>query len=259
MSSAQCSKYKKDWRCKNNVKEGTRLLNGVLVPYSLCEHHIAQSKAKRVRDAAQGKGPKPLSEAQKADQKEYQRRPYVVEKRKKYYEDNKVVLIAKNTKRCQQPEWKARRSELQAKHRLNPDYGLNEAIVHKICKMRKGHHSSTVERFTGWKSKEDVMEHFERTFVDGMTRDNFGEWQCGHRIARSMYAGSEEDATRCWNTDNLFAQWAAENNCAKVKLPPDDELAAMRHLWPMAWNDELPSIEKRKELERVAMRGKRAY
>lgn len=40
---------------------------------------------------------------------------------------------------------------------------------------------------------------------------------------------------------------------------PNDELAAMRHLWPVAWNDELPSIEKRKELERVAMRGNRAY
>tara|TARA_Y100000766_G_C18596196_1_gene454355 strand:- start:184 stop:678 length:495 start_codon:yes stop_codon:yes gene_type:complete len=161
--------------------------------------------------------------------------------------------------RAQIPKNKARRLEQEAMRRETPAYRLEVAVASKIRKMLRGRRSETVRKLTGWASAEDAMDHFKSTFVEGMTCKNYKEWQCGHRIARAMYGGNEEDDKRCWNPNNLFAQWASENNCMKVKLPPNDELLAIRHLWPVSWNDELPSIEKRKELERVAMRGCRAY
>lgn len=129
----------------------------------------------------------------------------------------------------------------------------------RLRKIAEGKNSGPGYYYTGFGSKEDLESHYESTFVNGMSFDNYGEWQYGHRISTQMYAYTEEDKRRCWNRDNLFAQWATDNNALKVQLPADEQLLAIRHVWPVAWNNQLPSIEQRKEFERAAMRGSRAY
>ena len=53
-------------------------------------------------------------------------------------------------------------------------------------------------------------------------------------------ASNDEDVRRCWCKDNLFPQWADENNCLQTKLPPIAELLLLKHCWPTAWGDEVP-------------------
>ena len=106
-----------------------------------------------------------------------------------------------------------------------------------------------------------LRQHFEHSFVDGMSWENHGngkdDWNIGHRIAKAMFdANNEEDMKRCWNPRNLFAQWKTENSFLSVKLPCSELLLNIKSLWPVGWNDELPSDSKRMELERAARSGK---
>jgi len=77
-----------------------------------------------------------------------------------------------------------------------------------------------------------------------MTLKNYGKhevgaprrWNIGHRIARDHFdPNNDEDMLRCWNPDNIFAQWGDENLKAKTKLPSEAELLKLKHCWPTAW------------------------
>lgn len=138
-------------------------------------------------------------------------------------------------------------------------------LDHKLCvlvrmSMKTGRKSKTVRMLTGFASPKDLLEHLKTLFLHGMTSENNGrgkdKWHIGHRIARAMYSHADpDDVRRCWNRTNIFPQWETDNLRMSVQLPPDEELLKLRLIWPLSWNDQLPSPERRVELERVARRG----
>lgn len=144
----------------------------------------------------------------------------------------------------------SRRKELRQEEydRIHNDPGrhLEHAIGSVIARMLKGSRNTSkkLKKNIGISSAEELTTHFKSTFQPGMTMENHGKhvigqprrWNIGHRIARDHYdPNNEEDMRRCWNLDNLFAQWGDENIRAKTRLPEESELLKLKHCWPTAW------------------------
>jgi len=60
----------------------------------------------------------------------------------------------------------------------------------------------------------DLMEHLEKLFKDGMSWQNHGEWHIDHKIPISAFNFTKPehiDFNRCWSLENLQPMWASEN------------------------------------------------
>lgn len=61
-------------------------------------------------------------------------------------------------------------------------------------------------------SPEELKVHIEKTFEDGMTWDNYGDWHIDHIIPCAAFDHSDDTELRaCWNFRNLRAMWGIEN------------------------------------------------
>lgn len=63
-------------------------------------------------------------------------------------------------------------------------------------------------------SIEELMEHLENQFVDGMSWDNYGEWHVDHIKPMSSFEFEStecEGFKKCWKLDNLQPLWGPDN------------------------------------------------
>jgi hypothetical protein len=63
-------------------------------------------------------------------------------------------------------------------------------------------------------SVEDLRNHLEKQFKDGMSWDNYGKWHVDHIIPISVFNFSSYDHIdfkRCWALSNLQPMWAMDN------------------------------------------------
>jgi len=61
---------------------------------------------------------------------------------------------------------------------------------------------------------EELMNHLEALFTDGMTWDNYGEWHVDHKIPMNsfIFESVDDDGFKeCWKLDNLQPLWALDN------------------------------------------------
>jgi len=64
-----------------------------------------------------------------------------------------------------------------------------------------------------------VKNYIENLFVDGMTWDNYGEWEIDHIIPISS-GKTEEDVIRLCHYTNLQPLWKKDNRLKGDKIPP---------------------------------------
>lgn len=70
-------------------------------------------------------------------------------------------------------------------------------------------------------SPENLIEHLEGKFKDGMTWDNYGEWHVDHIKPISSFKITEigdNEFMSCWSLDNLQPLWGEENIRKSNKL-----------------------------------------
>lgn len=74
-------------------------------------------------------------------------------------------------------------------------------------------------------SLEDLRSHIEKTFVEGMTWDNYGsEWHIDHKIPCAAFDMDDSLEQRaCWHYTNLQALWARDNIIKKDKFFEQDK------------------------------------
>lgn len=68
---------------------------------------------------------------------------------------------------------------------------------------------------------QDLKDHIEKMFSDGMSWENIGEWHIDHIIPKSAFNYTEPehiDFKRCWSLSNLQPLWAKENMSKRCKL-----------------------------------------
>jgi hypothetical protein len=79
--------------------------------------------------------------------------------------------------------------------------------------LRHGKDGHKWERLVGYTS-EDLKNHLEKLFMQGMSWNNMGEWEIDHKIPKSAfhYEQPEDiDFKRCWALSNLQPLWARDN------------------------------------------------
>jgi len=133
----------------------------------------------------------------------------------------------------------------------DPGKKLMKLMCNRISDQMRGirGRSLSLERITQFSSPEDAMQHFQSTFDDTMTMENYGKaWEIEHKIARKWYNGAdEEDMRRCWSKANLCALSPKENNAKRIRIPEDDELYQIGiENWPKSWNGIPPDASTKK-------------
>lgn len=262
-SMVRCSVSKGSWRCKHEFPFELAFFRGKWQPLKNCPYHRAQQRAKNKTDVGKACHKRALqSPAGKASAaKMYATQAYKDKRR----ERKKTPQGRECTRRSNKtPAGKARAKRNSDKQHAKIKADPARKMMHKLqCRLRdmlkaNGADSVTVTNRTSIKSGSELRAHMESTFVDGMNWSNHGWrgeniWNIGHRIAITMYDWHDDaDLRRCWSLPNIFAQWSLENQNASCALPSTDQLLLLRDIWPLAWNDELPTNQQRASLEKAA-------
>jgi len=119
---------------------------------------------------------------------------------------------------------------------------LRNCLRHAL--KHAGVQSRTLKQLGTFYSNEDIKAHFESTFAAWMMWDNHGVlrhtdgykkvWHIGHRIPCALYElHKPDDARKCFDRRNLYAQDARENIELSDRLVlTDAELLALKPIWP---------------------------
>ena len=169
------------------------------------------------------------------DYKEYSKnnKEKIKEYARKYREKNKQKLQEyRNLHKEQKREYdlknrdkiyKRLRKYYKERRKVDSNYRLRISIsglMNKSLKRNKnGYHWETLVDY----KQEDLRNHLERQFKDGMTWENYGKdgWVIDHKIPISIFniTGMKSNGfKKCWDLSNLQPMWGKENNKKSNKL-----------------------------------------
>jgi hypothetical protein len=131
----------------------------------------------------------------------YQRNKETIKKRANgYYHSNKEIIIAKQSLYC-----KIRR---QTEPLFKLTNNLRRRLIHALNKKR-WHKNSKFNEYIGCNLNE-LKNHLETQFQEGMNWQNQGKWHIDHVIPLSS-ANTEEELYKLCHYTNLQPLWAVEN------------------------------------------------
>jgi len=146
------------------------------------------------------------------------------DKTRKYYLDNKERIDARNKSYYENNKEKARErwSRWNKNRKLNnPGYRLNrnmKSVINQSLKGSKNGQSWT--KLVGYDTQE-LKEHLESQFKEGMTWDNREKWEIDHIIPVSLFnikGVKSSGFKKCWALENLRPLWKHENRAKRNKL-----------------------------------------
>jgi hypothetical protein len=110
----------------------------------------------------------------------------------------------------------------QKRHDRKPKYRLSKNIRTGIYKSLRTGCGGLWEDRVGY-TLSQLKEHLQSQFKDGMSWQNFGQWQIDH--IRPVYSFDfskyeDEDFKRCWSLSNLRPLWAKDNWKRKKNRQP---------------------------------------
>jgi hypothetical protein len=82
--------------------------------------------------------------------------------------------------------------------------------VLKENNIKKNGHYFDILKYT----PNELINHLEKQFKNGMTWDNYGKWHVDHKIPISSYNIrhiGDDEFMLCWSLDNLQPLWGEEN------------------------------------------------
>jgi len=125
----------------------------------------------------------------------------------------------------QSEKGKAKR-KVYDKNRLQTDpvYKLHKNLSSGFCNWIKGNRKTCrTEQYVGC-TYQELLDHLESQFEEGMTWENQGEWHIDHFKAQSRFDPTiEEEKYKCWHYTNLQPMWSSENISWGNKKKPGDE------------------------------------
>jgi len=143
--------------------------------------------------------------------KEYRNRPETITRINKYRieyrsrPETKIVERRYDRKRLEDPF-----------HRLNEN--ISSGIRHSLRMGSKGgRHWEKLVDYTA----NDLREHLEKQFTEGMSWSNYGAWEVDHVLPKSIFNFTKPehlDFKRCWALSNLQPLWKEENNFKRAKI-----------------------------------------
>ena len=136
----------------------------------------------------------------------------IKETTKRYYQDNRKVILEKKKIRRTTPDHKKYHAEYIKLYREDPVHKSKNLLQRQVLHFIKRIGSKKEERtheLLGYSAKE-LYEHLESLFKDGMTWDNQGKWHIDHRIPQSYFT-SIDQMRECFALSNLKPEWGKWN------------------------------------------------
>jgi hypothetical protein len=144
---------------------------------------------------------------------------YMNQKTKNWYEQNKEhrkdYLKEYREKNIDKIREIKRNYEKTRKHN-DPLYKLINnfrTAIYQVLKennLQKNGHYFKILKY----SPEQLIEHLENQFKDGMSWDNYGEWHVDHVLPISRHNIQEigdDEFMKCWSLNNLQPMWGEDN------------------------------------------------
>jgi len=132
----------------------------------------------------------------------------ILKKAQEYREKYPEVIKATNKRyRVSHPNNKIERRKIDINYRLKEN--LRTRVHHAIFGISKK--SNTTMDLIGC-TIEEFKIHLEKSFVNNMSWDNYGEWHIDHIIPCSLFDLTDpEEQRKCFNYKNQQALWAIDN------------------------------------------------
>lgn len=138
---------------------------------------------------------------------------YYAERRKdeEYRENMKQYLKVYN-----QDEKNIERRNQYWRNRYQNDlkYRVKQTMGNRLrATLLTGKNNQRIEDILGY-SIEQLMEHLEFQFKEGMSWDNYGEWHIDHIKPIDSFdfiSYEDEEFKKCWSLENLQPLWAEDN------------------------------------------------
>jgi hypothetical protein len=171
------------------------------------------------------------TEAGKAAQKKYNQTEAGKAKKKAYMKAYRQSEAGKAYRKAYQKAYReseAGKAKIKAadknRYHNDPVFKLHKNLSSGFGKWIKGNRKTCrTEQYVGCTYNE-LLDHLESQFEEGMSWENHGEWQIDHFKARSRFDPAiEEEKFKCWHYTNLQPMWAEINNSWKDKKKPGDE------------------------------------
>lgn len=134
---------------------------------------------------------------------------------KKIKENNRKWVEA-NPEKCRE-YFRRYERKLRATPKGKLSNNISRAIRFSLRNNKKGWHWESLVGYT----IDDLKNHLEKQFKDGMTWDNQGFWHIDHIIPVSVFNfdnPSNLDFKRCWALKNLRPLWSKDNISKQNKL-----------------------------------------
>ena len=125
-----------------------------------------------------------------------------------------------------QPHAKARRNERRReRYKNDPQYKIARILREALRRVLKGRTKTESALVLVGCTTEQLWEHLENSFVDGMTVQNHGDvWHVGHIECLSGFDGTnEEHIKRVNHFSNLKAQFKEENLSDGAHVPDNHQ------------------------------------
>jgi len=141
--------------------------------------------------------------------------------KKSYYEENREEVLAKKKVYCEENREKIN-TWWSNKRATDPTFRWVRRTRCRLSSILHGTGSHPEALDLLGCTRQEYRDHLESQFTDGMSWDNYGEWQVDHIIPVSAFDQSKLDERAiCWHYSNTQPLWAADNQAKGSKLPTE--------------------------------------
>jgi len=119
--------------------------------------------------------------------------------------------------KCKQCEAKITHKKNRERYNTDGTYRLNRQIAncmnYSLKRNDSGKNKNHWETLVNFNLNQ-LIQHLEVQFKEGMSWDNYGKWHVDHKIPTSLWRFSDyndSEFKQCWTLANLQPMWAKEN------------------------------------------------
>lgn len=135
---------------------------------------------------------------------------------RKYHKDNHKELYARHKPKIKAYNLKyARKYYSRIENKIARNIRIRLYVAVKTRGIEKADHTMKLLGCT----KKQLLDHLERKFTEGMTWDNYGQWEIDHIIPiSSVDLSKPEEQARIAHFTNLQPLWKVDNQTKSNKL-----------------------------------------
>lgn len=131
-------------------------------------------------------------------------------------------LLAPINEAVRKEKEKARKRAQKKKNRQDPIKRMHRAMSETLRSTLRRQTRTGWRTAAGW-TKQELADHIESLFQEGMSWDNYGEWHVDHIRPKSSFSIksiNDPEFKECWCLSNLQPLWASDNASKGAKWVP---------------------------------------